>query len=91
MPAGGFSGHRNIGALADPITLNNENVVYVVQEDKTVLSKKVNFGLQEGWMVEITNGLEAGDRVIIVGQRNVSDGQKVNLIQTITDLKELSK
>ena len=72
------------------ISINNENIVYVLKDD-TAHSRKVKFGLQEGWMMEITEGLEPGEQVIVVGQRNVSNGQKVNVIQTVTNLEELTR
>jgi len=76
--------------LYSAISLNNENIVYVVK-DETVSSRKVEFGMQEGWMIEIVEGLEKGERVVIVGQRSVSNGQKVKVVQTVTDLKELTR
>ncbi|MBC2715215.1 MAG: efflux RND transporter periplasmic adaptor subunit [Desulfobacteraceae bacterium] len=70
------------------ITLNNEQVVYVVN-DYTVHARSVKTGIQEGWRIEITNGLDAGDHVIIIGHRNVSDGQTVNVVQTVSSMEEL--
>jgi membrane fusion protein (multidrug efflux system) len=72
------------------ISLNNENIVYVVK-DETVASRKVEFGMQEGWMIEIIEGLEKGEKVVIVGHRSISNGQQVKVIQTVTDLEELSR
>ncbi|MFC1896040.1 efflux RND transporter periplasmic adaptor subunit [Thermodesulfobacteriota bacterium] len=76
--------------LYSAISLNNENIVYVVK-DETVSSRRVEFGMQEGWMIEIVEGLKERERVIIVGQRSVSNGQKVNIIQTVTDMEELTR
>ena len=42
-------------------------------------------------MIEIKNGLRSGDKVLVVGQRNVNNGQKVKIIRTISDLEELSR
>ncbi len=55
------------------ITRNNENIVYVVNEN-TAHSRTVEIGLQEGWRVEIIKGLSPGDKVIVVGHRSVNDG-----------------
>ena len=79
-------------ALAIPlysiITLNGEKTVYVVNEG-VAHARKVKTGIQEGWMMQIVDGLNTGDAVIVVGHRRVSDGQEVNVIRTITNLEEL--
>ncbi len=79
-------------ALAVPlysvITLNDEKTVYVVN-DGVVHARKVETGIQEGWMIQITEGLAPDDEVIVVGHRRVSDGQKVNVIRTLKHLEEL--
>jgi len=71
------------------ITLNDSQVVYVVN-DSQVHSRKVQVGIQEGWRIEITEGLKAGDQVIVVGHRSVSDGQKVNVVRTVSNMEELA-
>lgn len=72
------------------ITLNNEQVVYVVN-DHTVHTRSVKTGIQEGWRIEITDGLDVGDHVIVIGHRGVSDGQTVNVIRTVSSMEELAK
>ncbi|MEZ4550561.1 MAG: efflux RND transporter periplasmic adaptor subunit [Desulfobacterales bacterium] len=80
-------------ALAVPlysiITLNNEQTVYVVSEN-TVNSRTVTTGIQEGWRIEITKGLEAGEEVVVVGHRSLSDGQAVNVVKSVMRMEELS-
>lgn len=79
-------------ALALPlysiITLNGEKTVYVVN-DGVAHARTVQTGIQEGWMMQISDGLAPGDAVIVVGHRRVSDGQEVNVIRTIKNLEEL--
>ncbi|GAB6096104.1 MexH family multidrug efflux RND transporter periplasmic adaptor subunit [Desulfatiferula olefinivorans] len=55
----------------------------------TAVSREVTTGIQDGWMVEITTGLSAGDQVITVGQRSVSDGQKIHIIRSRKEQEEL--
>jgi len=62
--------------------------VFVVNDD-TAHARKIQTGIQEGWQVQITEGLRAGERVIVVGHRRVSDGQPVNLVRTVSDVKEM--
>lgn len=79
-------------ALAVPlysiITLNNEKIVYVLEGD-VARSRKVATGIQEGWRIQITDGLAEDDAVIVVGHRRVSDGQRVNVIRTVKHWEEL--
>jgi RND family efflux transporter MFP subunit len=71
------------------ITLNNEQVVYVVN-DHTAHVRSVKTGIQEGWQMEITDGLDVGDQVIAIGHRSVSDGQTVNVIRTVSKMEDLA-
>jgi len=54
-----------------------ENIVYVVREDKAV-SKKVELGSVVGKYVEVTSGLESGDQIIL--NRNIIEGDKVKIV-----------
>jgi membrane fusion protein (multidrug efflux system) len=55
-------------------------VVYV-EDNGTARERTVTLGRRNRSMVEITSGLNEGDRVIVVGQRNVFDGQSVTVEQ----------
>lgn len=55
------------------------NQVYVVTKGK-VAAKQVTIGARFGTMVEITSGLKAGDRVIVVGVAKVHPGSKVKVV-----------
>lgn len=72
------------------ISINNQNIAYII-EDNTAYAQKVELGIQEGWLVEIKSGLKKGDRLIAVGQRDVSDGQKVKVVRSVTNIGELSE
>lgn len=72
------------------IPLGDKNYVYVTKAG-TAYRKEVKTGLQEGWMQEITEGINEGDNVIVIGQRSVSDTQKVNVIRTVTEVEELTR
>jgi len=75
--------------LYSVITKNNENIVYVVDENHIAHSRPIDIGLQEGWRVEIKKGLGAGEKVIVVGHRSVNDEQRVNVVRTVKDPKEI--
>jgi len=70
------------------ITRNDQHVVYVVNDSKAH-SRQVELGIQDGWRVQVISGLSAGERVIVVGQRNVNAEQKVKVVRTVRDPKEL--
>ncbi len=72
------------------ISRNNDKIVYIANDNK-IHSRKVELGLQEGWRVEVTKGLKAGDRVVVVGQRSVTVGQKVNVIRSVRNPEDLTK
>lgn len=54
--------------------------VFVIKRDSTVVLRKVIPGLVTEKSVEIIQGLEQGDRVVISGQINLEDGSKVSPI-----------
>ncbi len=79
-------------ALAVPlyaiIPIDGVQTVYVLS-DGAAKATRIETGIQEGWLIEVTEGLHPGDAVIVVGHREVSDGQKVNVVRTVTDATNL--
>lgn len=79
-------------ALAVPlyaiIPVDGSRTVYVVS-DGLAEAVSIETGIQEGWMIQATEGLSPGDRVIVVGHRQVGDGQRVNVVRTVTDMTDL--
>lgn len=72
------------------INRSKEKIVYIVN-DNHVHARKVELGLLDGWRVQVKSGLKKGDRVIVVGQRNVNPGQEVKIVRNIKDMKDLMK
>jgi len=70
------------------VSRNDEQFVYV-EEDGIARKRYVSLGIMEKWMVQITDGLRPGDRLLVEGHRDVEDNQKVKVVKTITDPKEL--
>ncbi len=79
---------RRESALAVPfysiISRNDEQYVFL-EEDGIVKKQPVKTGIMEQWLVEISEGLENGDRVVVEGHRDVEDNQKVNVVKVIDD------
>ncbi|MGA1875600.1 MAG: efflux RND transporter periplasmic adaptor subunit [bacterium] len=87
--------HRYEGAIAIPlyavIARGDERFVYIVQ-DGAARYRKIALGILDGWRVQVTEGLEPGEQVIIVGHRSLEDGQRVavqKIVQDPRDLQEL--
>lgn len=55
-------------------------VVYVVQDGKASM-RKVTLGLEQGDRVQVTDGIQPGEMVIIAGNLNLKDGAAVQLGQ----------
>lgn len=53
-----------------------ERIVFV-EQNGTAQSRIVEFGVLDGERVQITKGLDPGDKLIVVGQNEVEDGTKV--------------
>ncbi len=66
--------------LFSVISRNDEHLVYVVNSDRAH-QRKVLLGVLDGWRVEVKQGLDPGDQVIVVGHRSVNDGDKVNVVR----------
>ena len=69
------------------ITRNDEQYVYI-EEDGIAEKRPVTLGIMENWMVEVKSGLKENDRLIIEGQRDIEDGQKIKVVKEINDLSE---
>ncbi len=65
------------------------NALYVVTAGMARLTP-VETGIQDGWQIQISKGLKPGDRVVVVGQRQIDDGEAVNVTRTIRDIGDLA-
>jgi membrane fusion protein (multidrug efflux system) len=72
------------------ISQDEENFVYLEKNNKAEKCP-VELGILDGWMIQVKSGLKVGDKVIIVGHRQVDDGQAVQIIKNVTDPAEILK
>ncbi len=81
-------------ALAIPlyavISRDNKHFVFL-EEDNIAEFQEVRLGILDGWQIQITEGLEPGQRVIVVGQRSVDTGQKLNVVKKVTSPAEITR
>ena len=74
-----LTGEREQAVLVPKRSLfeeDNESFVYV-GEDNIARKKKVELGYQSDTEVEIRSGVSAGERVVVAGQGNLTDGAKI--------------
>ena len=72
------------------VSQNKGQAVFVTDGGRACLTP-VQTGIQEGWQVQICQGLQAGAKVIVVGQRDAKDGAPVKLVRTIGRPEELDQ
>jgi membrane fusion protein (multidrug efflux system) len=81
-------------ALAIPlyavISRDNKHFVYL-DEDSVAKLQEVQLGILDGWQVQITAGLAPGQQVVVVGQRSVDAGQKLNVVKKVTSPSEITR
>ena len=61
------------------IETQDGRIVFVVRDDNTVEQRSVTLGSNSDTMVQTLSGIYAGDRVIVKGQHDLVDGEKVNI------------
>lgn len=66
-------------ASAAPQTSAKGRFVFVVKDDSTAEFRPVTLGQRQGDLVAVTEGVKAGERVIVAGQMLVAPGGKVRI------------
>ena len=74
--------HTNALVIPAFSVLPTENgpIVYV-EENGVTRARRVEIGIRRGMEFEISKGLKPGDRLIVAGQRNLSDGSPVRVVR----------
>jgi len=67
---------------------NQGTVVYVVKDDSTVTLRTVTAGPTEGQLTAVTQGLQAGERVITDGVDRIREGAKVEVTEPGAGLRQ---
>ena len=86
--------HYIENGLAVPMyaIVNKDGVdgVYVVENNVAVF-RKVKKGFLDKWRIQIKNGLKPHDKVVVVGQRLISDKEQVKVTKNVQSMEDLSK
>jgi membrane fusion protein (multidrug efflux system) len=69
-------------------TVRGERIVYVIK-DQRVKSRVIKTGVEKDNRVQILSGLEAGEMVVLEGNRMVKDGMKVKIMAQSESAKSL--
>ncbi len=81
-------------AIAIPLyaVISRDNKHYVYLEENGVAKlQEVKLGILDGWQIQITEGLTPGQKVVVVGQRSVDEGQKLKVVKTVSDPAEIAQ
>ncbi len=62
------------------ITEDEASHVFVVGEDSNVIRRAVRLGYERNGLIEIVEGLNAGDRVVTSGKGSLSDGARIEVV-----------
>ncbi len=68
---------------------HNKDIGVYVEKDGRVRFRPVKIGFQDGWKIQIPEGLAPGENVVVVGHRIIEDGERVNVTKTIQDMEEI--
>jgi membrane fusion protein (multidrug efflux system) len=63
------------------LTSLNERIVWVVSPDKKVERRAVKIGVRRSGFVEITDGVKAGEKVVVGGAERLQPGMGVNPVE----------
>ncbi|OPZ07783.1 MAG: HlyD family secretion protein [candidate division BRC1 bacterium ADurb.BinA364] len=82
---------RAENAIAVPfftiVDRENGKAVFV-EENNVARERPIQYGAMESGMVEIVSGLEIGDKLIVVGQRDLVDGEPVEEAADLTEMAQ---
>ncbi|WP_354694112.1 efflux RND transporter periplasmic adaptor subunit [Elongatibacter sediminis] len=62
------------------ITEDERNHVFVIGEDNSVSRRAVMLGYERNGVIEVTEGVDAGERVVTAGKGSLSEGVKVQVV-----------
>jgi len=80
--------HHVIGVPFYSVISRNDHQYVFVEENGKAVKREVQLGIMEKWLVQITHGLQTGNRLIVEGHRDVEDGQEVNVVQVIKKIEK---
>ena len=71
--------HKDV-LLVPKIALLDGNQVFTVRDDSLAVRAELTLGLQDADFVEILEGLNPGDQIVIAGHRSMKDSTRVKIV-----------
>lgn len=75
---------ENVQTLIEPesntIQLERSYSAFVIRDDTLAVQNELELGIEEGDHIEILEGVQPGDQVVITGQNDLSDSTKVQVV-----------
>lgn len=76
---------ENVQTLIEPesntIQIERTYSAFVVQGDSVAIKRDLTLGIEQGDQIEVLNGLQAGEQIVITGQTSLEDSSKVRVAQ----------
>jgi hypothetical protein len=74
--------HINIPVIPRGAVINTYGswIVFVVNQNSMAERREIKLGLENEELVEVSNGLKAGEQVVSAGQNFLSDGDLVRVV-----------
>jgi multidrug efflux pump subunit AcrA (membrane-fusion protein) len=76
------------GSLKEAVVVPATSILYegtrvkaFVQEGNTARERTLTIGGKYGEFVEVTEGVSVGEKLIVVGQNNLTNGVKINVVK----------
>jgi RND family efflux transporter MFP subunit len=60
-----------------------------VENNGSAEKRQVEVGMLVDWQIQVVSGLEPGDRLVIVGHRLLEEGQAVDVVQNVSNPREI--
>lgn len=64
------------------ITEDEQSHVFVIGEDGSVQRRPIRLGYERNGIIEVVDGVQAGERVVTAGKGSLSDGAQVEIVGT---------
>ena len=76
------TGNAVLIPVASLVERDGSSVVFIVNDEKASMVEP-DVDIKEGDMISVLSGLDVGDRVIVIGQQNVNEGDEVRVTEEL--------
>lgn len=72
-----------IAPETNTVEIRRNHIAFVAQGDTIAKRRDLTLGIEHGERVEVLSGLKEGEKLIVTGHRNLSDGERIRLPREI--------